>query len=86
MGAIASGGARFLNEETIRAAQIPYKVIDQVTVRERRELDRQERAYREGRPALKARGRDIILVDDGLATGSTMRAAILRFDNSGQCE
>lgn len=76
MGAIASGGARVLNEDVVRHLRIPPAVIDQVAEREQREMERRERAYRGGRPPLDAPGRTAILVDDGLATGSTMRAAV----------
>lgn len=76
MGAIASGGVRVLNEEVVRQLDIPEHVIDAVAEREGQELTRRERAYRGGRPTPDVRGRIVILVDDGLATGSTMRAAI----------
>jgi len=77
MGAIATGGVRVRNPEVVEYLRIPDEVIDEVTARERQELERRERLYREGRPALSPRDRVVILVDDGLATGSTMRAAIL---------
>jgi putative phosphoribosyl transferase len=77
MGAIATGGVRVRNPEVVEYLRIPDEVIDEVTARERRELERRERLYREGRPALSPRGRVVIFVDDGLATGSTMRAAVL---------
>ena len=76
MGAIASGGARVLNADVVQSLQIPGELIGRVAAREGRELERRERLYRAGRPAPIVRGRTIILVDDGLATGSTMRAAI----------
>jgi predicted phosphoribosyltransferase len=76
MGAIASGGVRVLNEEVLRIVQVPPALIDQIEEREREELRRRELAYREGRPALDVTGKSVILVDDGLATGSTMRAAV----------
>jgi len=76
MGAIASGGIRVLNDEVIQSLHVPESVIDLATVKELRELARRERLYREGRPALDVTGRTVILVDDGLATGSTMRAAV----------
>jgi putative phosphoribosyl transferase len=76
MGAIASGGIRVLNEDAVRGLRIPADVIDQVAERERRELERREREYRDGRPAPEVTGTIVILVDDGLATGSTMRAAL----------
>jgi predicted phosphoribosyltransferase len=75
MGAIASGGVRVLDEDIIEALHIPDSIIDSVTAREQHELERRERLYRDGRRALEVRGRIVILVDDGLATGSTMRAA-----------
>jgi predicted phosphoribosyltransferase len=77
MGAIASGGARVLNTELIRALSIPDEVVEEVTREEQRELERREREYRDGRPPIDVRGRTVILVDDGLATGSSMRAAVL---------
>ncbi len=76
MGAIASWGARVLNDDVVRGLQISDDIIERVAARERRELERRDRSYRAGRPAPNVRGRTIILVDDGLATGSTMRAAI----------
>ncbi len=76
MGAIASWGTCVLNDDVVRALRIPSRVIDNVAAQERRELDRRERKYRAGRPAPQVRDQVIILVDDGLATGSTMRAAI----------
>jgi putative phosphoribosyl transferase len=77
MGAIASGGVIVLNEELVRALQIPRAVIDMVAFEEQRELERREREYRDGRPPIDVRGRAVILVDDGLATGSSMRVAAL---------
>ncbi len=76
MGAIASGGIRVLNDDVVGALRIPDRVIDTVTSRELRELMWRERAYRGDRPPIELRGRTVILVDDGLATGSTMRAAV----------
>jgi len=76
MGAIASGGIRVLNDEVVNALRVPPEVIDAVTARELRELARRERLYREGRVAPDVMDRTVILVDDGLATGSTMRAAV----------
>ena len=75
MGAIATGGVRVTNEEVVRQLRIPADEIEAAAAREARELERRERAYRGGRPAPDLRGRTVILVDDGLATGSTMRAA-----------
>ena len=77
MGAIASGGVRVLNETALASMALPSAVIDAVTRTEQMELDRRERAYRDGRPLVPVDGRVVILVDDGLATGSTMRAAVL---------
>jgi putative phosphoribosyl transferase len=76
MGAIASGGVRVLNDEVVRALAVPPSVIDAVARREEEELRRREEAYRGSRPSPDVRGRVVILVDDGLATGSTMRAAV----------
>lgn len=75
MGAIASGGVRVLNEQVIRSLGVPEHAISEVAAQEQRELQRRERAYRGDRPQPEVRGRTVILVDDGLATGSTMRAA-----------
>lgn len=76
MGAIASGGVCVLNEEVVRALELGEKEIEDVAAQERVELKRRERAYRDERPPLAVRGRTVLLVDDGLATGSTMRAAL----------
>jgi len=76
VGAIASGGVRVLNDEVVRAFDLPPELIDAVAEREERELERRERAYRGDRPRLDVQGRTVILVDDGLATGSSMRAAV----------
>lgn len=75
MGAIASGGMRVLNEQIVGALGIPPTVIDAVATRETDELARRERAYRGDRPAIDVRDRIVILIDDGLATGASMRAA-----------
>jgi putative phosphoribosyl transferase len=77
MGAIASGGARFLNQDVIDYLHIPDEVIDVVAEGEKHELERRERLYRDHRPAQSPRGRVTLLVDDGLATGATMRAAVI---------
>jgi putative phosphoribosyl transferase len=75
MGAIATGGVRVLNDSVVQGLRIPDEVIDRVAADEQRELERREREYRDGRPPPDVRGRTVLLVDDGLATGSTMRAA-----------
>src|SRR4051794_3434794 len=76
MGAIATGGVRFLNEDLVRKLRIPPGVISEVVAAELKELRRREWALHGGRPAADARGRTVILVDDGLAPGSTMRGAV----------
>jgi putative phosphoribosyl transferase len=76
VGAIASGGVRVLNEDVMRAIPNVDEVIESVTARETAELERREQTYRDGRPAPELRDRVVILVDDGLATGATMRAAV----------
>jgi len=76
MGAIATGGVRVLNREVVHYLHIPDEVIDAVTSDELQELERREKIYRGDRPAPDVSGKTIILVDDGLATGSTMRAAV----------
>ena len=75
-GAIASGGIRALNPEIVEALRISPLDIEAVTSREAKELKRRERVYRGDRPALDVRGRTVIVVDDGIATGSGMRAAV----------
>jgi len=76
MGAIATGGVRVLNDDVIRLMRIPEQAIDIVSAEEQREMERRELAYRGSRPAPRLKGRTLILVDDGLATGSTMHAAV----------
>jgi predicted phosphoribosyltransferase len=77
MGAVASGGVRVLNEELIQSLEIPSTLIDAVAKREQQELERRERAYRDGRTPLDLEGKTVILVDDGLATGASMVAAVV---------
>ncbi len=77
MGALATGGVRVINQDLVRDLRLPEAVVEAVTARERRELERRERLYRGDRPPLDVRGRTVILVDDGLATGSSMRAAVV---------
>jgi len=76
MGAIASGGVRVLNDDVVSALGITPDVIDAVAQSELQELERRERAFREGRPPADIKNRLVLLIDDGLATGATMRAAI----------
>jgi len=76
MGAIASGGVRVFNGEVVNALRIPDEVIDAVSTEEFVELERREKAYRAGLPSLDVEGKTVIVVDDGIATGSTMLAAV----------
>lgn len=76
MGAIADGGTRVLHPDVLMEWQISQEVIDEVTTRELAELERRKLAYRGHRPPIDVRGRVVLLVDDGLATGMTMRAAV----------
>jgi len=76
MGAIATGGIRVINEDVVRMLHIPEHIIEKVVNRELQELGRRERLYRDNRPLPDVHNRIIILIDDGLATGATMRAAI----------
>jgi predicted phosphoribosyltransferase len=76
MGAVATGGVRVLNEQLVNRLGIPDHLIDAVAAHEQQELMRRERLYRGGRSPPDVRGRTVILVDDGLATGATMHAAI----------
>ena len=75
-GAIASGGVRVLNDDVVRAIPYASEAIEAVTARETVELQRREQIYREGRAAPELRDKIVVLVDDGLATGATMRAAV----------
>jgi predicted phosphoribosyltransferase len=77
IGAIASGGVRILNDDLIRYYRIPPAAVEDIARTEQQELERREQAYRGVRPPSMLRERVVILVDDGLATGSTMRAAVL---------
>lgn len=76
MGAVATGGISVLNREIIRGLDIPDNAIEAIAAREQQELSRRELLYRDGRPGPDVRDRTVILVDDGLATGATMRAAV----------
>lgn len=77
MGAIAGGGVVVVNDDAVRGLGIPPELIEQAARRESAELERREREYRQERPLPEATGKTVLLVDDGLATGSTMRAAVL---------
>src|SRR5690348_685146 len=74
-GALASGGVRILNEALIADLRLSQKAIENVTSREQVELERREKLYRAGRPAIPVRDRTVVLIDDGLATGASMKAA-----------
>lgn len=86
IGAIASGGVRVVDEAVLRAYGIDAETLDRITESERRELERRERLYRDDRPFPLVRDRIVILVDDGLATGSTMRAAVAALRAEGPRE
>jgi erythromycin esterase-like protein/predicted phosphoribosyltransferase len=77
MGAVSEGGVQVLNDPIVRELDIPRASIEQTAARERAELERRQRQYRQDRPRADAAGRHVILVDDGLATGASMEAAIL---------
>lgn len=77
MGAVAPGGVLVLDDRLVRGLGIPHEVLQETVEKELRELERREAAYRAGRPPLDLEGKTVILVDDGLATGATMRAAAL---------
>ncbi len=83
IGAIASGGVRVLNEDLIRLLGVPNNVLQDITARELEELRRREAAYRGSRPPEPIAGRTVILVDDGLATGASMRAAVRALRREG---
>lgn len=76
-GAVAAGGIRVLNDDIIDMLDIPDDIIDGIAAREEAEIDRREEAYRDGRSPPNVSDKTVILIDDGLATGSTMRAAVL---------
>jgi len=76
MGAIASGGVQVLNDDVVRMSGVGQGDIDRIAEQERGELERREHAYRDGRPPVDVKDRTVILVDDGLATGASMRAAV----------
>ncbi len=83
LGAIASGDVRVLNEDVVRAVPEAAQLIESITAKELCELERRERLYRDGRTAPELHGRIVILVDDGLATGATMRAAVAALRRRG---
>lgn len=83
MGAIASGGVRVLNQRVLSEMPLPQHLIDEVAARELAELERRELVFRGDRPPYDPRGRIVVVVDDGLATGSTMRAAVAALRQRG---
>lgn len=86
IGAIASGGVRVVDRQVLRSYGIDDETLERITARERQELERRERRYRDERSFPDLRGRTVILVDDGLATGSTMRAAVAALREEGPRE
>ncbi len=83
LGAVASGGVRVINRSVVNAVGVPAETIERLTRRERGELARRERAYRDARPPVDVRGRVVLLVDDGLATGASMRVAVAALREQG---
>lgn len=83
MGAIGPDGARVLNDEVLRLTHVSPSVVDHVAAREQREAERRERTYRRGRAPEEVRGRHVVVVDDGLATGASMRAAVASLRQQG---
>jgi putative phosphoribosyl transferase len=83
MGAIASGGVMVLNSEVVDTLRVPDRIIHQIAAQEQRELERRERLYRGDRPPPDVRNKTVILVDDGMATGSSMRAATAALREQG---
>jgi predicted phosphoribosyltransferase len=83
MGAIAPGGVRVLNEDVLYVVPNAQAIVEMVTMIEREELERRERNYRNDRPPPGLKGRTVILIDDGLATGATMRAAVAALRQQG---
>lgn len=83
MGAIASGGVRVMNEEVVRSMRIADAAIERVVEEEREKLRDRENAYRGARPVVDLEGKSVVLVDDGLATGATMRAAVVALREHG---
>lgn len=83
LGAIAEGGGRVLNEDVIRQCKVSSRALEAIEARERRELERRASTYRAGRLALELGGRTVVIIDDGLATGATMRAAIAAARRAG---
>jgi putative phosphoribosyl transferase len=86
MGAVASGGIRVFNHDVLESLHITNEEIERITQRENAELKRREAIYREGRPMKKIEGKTIIIIDDGLATGATMRAAVTALRHFGPRE
>lgn len=82
-GALASGGVRLLNRDVVEALRIPPQVVEAVTKLEAAELERRERQYRDDRPSPEVRDRTVVLIDDGLATGASMRAAVAALKRMG---
>jgi putative phosphoribosyl transferase len=86
LGAIATGGVRILNLDVVNALGITPDEIEAITAEQQQELERREREYRGDRPPPDVRGRTVILIDDGLATGSTMRAAVEALRQQGPAQ
>lgn len=86
VGAIASGGVQLIDESIVRAVHMSQESVDQVIARERAELERREKAYRGARPLPEIQGKTVLLVDDGVATGASMRVAIAALRQRGPAQ